>query len=82
MEYYSQNEKEISTSNLQNRLYLEEPDIMIPQNTTIITKEMKKQLDVEQAMILKELERYDSWFNNIQFHLIGAIGKLKLLTKK
>ena len=82
MEYYSQNEKETSTSNLQNRLYLEEPDIMIPQNTTIITKEMKKQLDVEQAMILKELERYDSWFNNIQFHCIGAIGKLKLLTKK
>ena len=82
MEYYSQNEKETSTSNLQNRLYLEEPDIMIPQNTTIITKEMKRQLDVEQAMILKELERYDSWFNNIQFHCIGAIGKLKLLTKK
>ena len=49
MEYYSQNEKEISTSNLQNRLYLEEPDIMIPQNTTIITKEMKKQLEVGKA---------------------------------
>ncbi len=55
---------------------------MIPQNTTIITKEMKKQLDVEQAMILKELEWYDSWFNNIQFHFIGAIGKLKLFLQK
>ncbi len=55
---------------------------MIPQNTTIISKEMIKQLDAEQAMILKELERYDSWFNTIQFQLIGTIGKLKLLTKK
>jgi len=55
---------------------------MIPQNTTIITQEMKKQLDAEQTMLLKELERYDSWFNTIQFHFIGAIGKLKLLTKK
>ena len=55
---------------------------MIPQNTTIITKEMKKQLDVEQAMILKELERYDSWFNTIQFHFIGTISKLILLTNK
>ncbi len=55
---------------------------MIPQNTIIITKEMTKQLDAEQTMILKELERYDSWFNTIQFQLIGAIDKLKLLTKK
>ena len=55
---------------------------MIPQNTTIISKEMIKQLDAEQAMILKELERYDSWFNTIQFHFISTIGKLKLLTKK
>ncbi len=55
---------------------------MIPQNTTIISKEMIKQLDTEQAMILKELERYDSWFNIIQFHFISTIGKLKLLTKK
>jgi hypothetical protein len=55
---------------------------MIPQNTVIITKEMTKQLDAEQTMILRELERYDSWFNTVQFQLIGAIGKLKLLTKK
>ncbi len=55
---------------------------MIPQNTTIITKEMTKQLDAEQTMILKELERYDSWFNIIQFHFISTIGKLKLLAKK
>jgi hypothetical protein len=55
---------------------------MIPQNTVIITKEMTKQLDAEQTMILRELERYDSWFNSIQFQLIGAIGKLKLLAKK
>jgi hypothetical protein len=55
---------------------------MIPQNTTIITKEMTKQLDAEQTMILKELERYDSWLNIIQFHFISTIGKLKLLAKK
>ncbi len=54
---------------------------MIPQNTTIISKEMIKQLDVEQAMILKELDMYDSWFNTIQFHFLGVIDKLKLLTK-
>jgi len=28
---------------------------MIPQNTTVITKEMKKQLDVEQTEVPKEL---------------------------
>jgi hypothetical protein len=55
---------------------------MIPQNTTFITKEMIKQFYVEQTEVQKELERYDSWFNTIQFQLIVAIGKLKLLTKK
>ncbi len=55
---------------------------MIHQNTTIITKEMIKQLDVEQTVIQKELEKYNSWFNAIQFQFISGIGKLKLLTKK
>ncbi len=55
---------------------------MIPQNTTIITKEMIKKLGTEQIIILKELEKYDSWFNSIQFELINAIGKLKFLAKK
>jgi len=49
----------------------------IPQNTTIFTKEMVRQLAREQRIIQKELERYDSWFNTIKFELIGAIGKLK-----
>jgi len=49
----------------------------IPQNTTIFTKEMVRQLAREQRIIQKELERYDSWFNTIKFELIVAIGKLK-----
>ncbi len=49
----------------------------IPQNTTIFTKEMVRQLAREQRIIHKELERYDSWFNTIKFQLIVAIGKLK-----
>jgi len=55
---------------------------MIPQNTTVITKDMIKQFDVEHIEMQNEFERYNSWFNPIQFQLIGAIGKLKLLTKK
>jgi len=55
---------------------------MIPQNTTVITKEMIKQFDVEQIEMQNEFERYNSWFNPVQFQFIGAIGKLKLLTKK
>jgi len=49
----------------------------IPQNTTIFTKEMVRQLAREQRIIQKELERYDSWFNTIKFELIVAIEKLK-----
>ena len=55
---------------------------MIPQNTTIITKEMIKQFYVEQTEVQKELERYANGFNTIQFQLIVGIGKLKLITKK
>jgi len=54
----------------------------IPQNTTIFTKEMVRQLDREQRVIRKELERYDSWFNIIRFNFIGALGKWKLVMKK
>jgi hypothetical protein len=49
----------------------------IPQNTTVFTREMIRQLSREQRVMQKELERYDSWFNVIQFHLIVTIGKLK-----
>ena len=55
---------------------------MIPQNTTIITKEMKKQFDVEQIVIQKELEKYNSWFNELQFQFFDIIGKLRLVTRK
>ena len=54
----------------------------IPQNTTIFTKEMVRQLAREQRVMRKELERYDSWFYNIYFNFIGALGKLKLVGKK
>ena len=54
----------------------------IPQNTTIFTKEMIRQLAREQRVMRKELERYDSWFDNIYFNFIGAVGKLKLIRKK
>jgi len=54
----------------------------IPQNTTIFTKEMVRQLDREQRVIRKELERYDSWFNTIHFNFICSIDKLKLVGKK
>ena len=40
---------------------------VIPQNTTIFTKEMKRQLDRDQRVIRKELERYNNWFNTIHF---------------
>jgi len=49
----------------------------IPQNTTVFTKEMVRQLDREQRVMRKELERYDSWFNTIKFQIFVAIGKLK-----
>ncbi len=55
---------------------------MIPQNTTIITKEMIKQFYEEQTEVQTELERYANGFNTIQFQLIVGIGKLKLITKK
>ena len=55
---------------------------MIPQNTTVITKEMIKQFDVEHIEMQNEFERYNSWFNPIQFQFIGVLGKLNLLTKK
>ena len=55
---------------------------MIPQNTTVITKEMINQFDLEHIEMQNEFERYNSWFNPIQFQFIGALGKLKLLTKK
>ena len=49
----------------------------IPKNTIIFSKEMVRQLAREQRVMRKELERYDSWFNTIQFQFIVAIGKLK-----
>ena len=51
----------------------------IPQNTTIFTKEMVRQLAREQRIIQKNLERYDSWFNTIKFQIFVAVGKLKSL---
>ena len=55
---------------------------MIPQNTIVITKEMINQFDVEKTEMQSEFEWYNSWFNPFQLQLIGAMGKLKLFTKK
>ncbi len=55
---------------------------MIPQNTIEITKEMINQFDLEITEMKNEFERYNSWLNPVQSQLIGAIGKLKLFTKK
>ncbi len=72
------------TTDFQNKTSIEKNSesgknllFFIPQNTTIFTKEMVRKLDMEQRVIQKELERYDSWFNTIKFQLIVAIGKLK-----
>ena len=72
------------TTDFQNKTSIEKNSesgknllFFIPQNTTVFTKEMVRKLDREQRVMRKELERYDSWFNVIQFHLIVTIGKLK-----
>ncbi len=54
---------------------------MIPQNTTIITKEMIKQFDAEQTIIQKELEKYNSLFHTTKVLFIEASNKLKLIKK-
>jgi len=61
---------------------LEQPDILIPQYTIAITKEMINQFDLEKTEMQSEFERYNSWLNPIQSQLIGVMGKLKLFTKK
>jgi len=43
---------------------------------------MINQFDLEITEMKNEFERYNSWLNPFQFQLIGAIGKLKLFTKK
>ena len=70
-EFHNKNSIEKNSEFKKNLLFF------IPQNTTVFTKEMVRQLDGEQRVMRKELERYDSWFNTIKFELIVAIGKLK-----
>ena len=55
---------------------------MIPKNTKIVTREMIRQLEIEQTEILKELQLHHSWFNTIQFQFIGVIDKLKFTKKQ
>jgi len=47
---------------------------MIPKNTKIVTKEMIRQLEIEQTEVLKELQRHYSWFNMIK-HQFSKIRK-------
>ncbi len=80
MECYFPNKKVTSTSNLKGQWFLE-VNKLIPQNTTIIKKEMIKQFDAEQTVIQKELENYNSWFHTTQVLIIEASNKLKLIKK-
>jgi len=72
------------TTDFQNKTSIEKNSefkknllFFIPQNTTVFTKEMVRQLAREQRVMRKELERYDSWFNTVKFQIFVAIGKLK-----
>ena len=72
------------TTDFQNKTSIEKNSefkknllFFIPQNTTVFTKEMVRQLAREQRVMRKELERYDSWFNTIKFQIFVAIGKFK-----
>jgi len=46
---------------------------MIPKNTKIVTKEMIRQLEIEQTEVLKELQRQYSWFNMIKHQFTSLI---------
>ncbi len=53
---------------------------MIPKNTKIVTKEMIRQLEIEQTEVLKELQRHYSRVNNINFLRSGK--KVITVTKR
>ena len=46
---------------------------MIPENTKIVTKEMIRQLEIEQTEVLKELERQYSLVNMIKHQFTSLI---------
>ena len=55
---------------------------MIPEHTTIITKEMIKQLEIEQRELQKELEIYNSWICQILFYFVELVDNIKWKLQK
>ena len=49
---------------------------MIPQNTTIFSKEMIKKLEEEQSLVIKELLALDGWFTIFRSAIIG--GRIRI----
>lgn len=52
---------------------------MIPKNTKIVTKEMIRQLEIEQSEILKELERHYGWFNRMRYGFVNIVRKIFIM---
>ena len=50
---------------------------MIPENATNITKEMIKQLEIQQRELQKELEIYDSWVYQILIYFVKLADNIK-----
>ena len=50
---------------------------MIPEHTANITKEMIKQLEIQQRELQKELEIYNSWIYQILFYFVKLVDNIK-----
>jgi len=55
---------------------------VIPENATNITKEMIKQLEIEQRELQKELEIYNSWIYQILFYFVKLVDNIKWKLQK
>ena len=55
---------------------------MIPEHTTIITKEMIRRLEIEQRELQKELEIYNSWIYQILFYFVKLVDNIKWKLQK
>lgn len=55
---------------------------MIPEHATNITKEMIKQLEIQQRELQKELEIYDSWIYQILIYFVELADSIKWKLQK
>ena len=55
---------------------------MVPQHTTIFSKEMIKQLEEEQSVVIKELLAFEGWFTIVQSTIIGVGIKISHILRK